>query len=357
MDYVIYHHTSELGPKQFTLEKLPTDLKNININIRYSPEVDSLLDVLYKIKHSDTQVSDMAMEKDSILAIEQTLEHNPKSITNLYNIKGNIIYHSNNDDYFGCHNAKETEQNNIYGKLLMKIRDKHIYYSARTPEQIICELLEKLNNAINCYSSMAIIGGSWGLKQMEIKLKREKSWVPDDIDIYITNHISWAKTQNIIRFVFKDYHVISGNYKCIQLLMPVYNIKIQLVRMTNLFNCVSDYSIDQLDSAIDISITKCFMVYEYEESSCVDPVYHDSYKIQKFEGTKITLMAKHSVVEDIIHNRCSFYGNESYDEASMYAYRQKRLEKYFNRGYINVIHEPRELTPILNNYMESVILW
>ena len=91
MDYVIYHHTSELGPKQFTLEKLPTDLKNININIRYSPEVDSLLDVLYKIKHSDTQVSDMAMEKDSILAIEQTLEHNPKSITNLYNIKETLF--------------------------------------------------------------------------------------------------------------------------------------------------------------------------------------------------------------------------------------------------------------------------
>jgi len=225
---------------------------------------------------------------------------------------------------------------NTYGKLLVQLRNKFIIES-----QDIDTVVENVMNNLNvCITkgygvSRIFISGSYPLHKIDTTINTPVSWDPNDIDIFIPHNISMNFMNHIHNTVFNDFEIIAAHNRCYTYQIPGHNKNIQIVRMN------SDYQdfTAMYDSA-DISITQCFVIHN---SSKINPCEYHMVPI--FSGW--SFLCRTQEYEDIKNKTQRFYRKS---DDPYYEYGLKRIEKYKDRGFTNIILEPKELTDLLPMY-------
>jgi hypothetical protein len=357
--YYIDTFSHELNPLKYTGDRLPGNLK-FNVKVKYSPDVDNLLDLLNKIRVAYGGWNNQHLLLDDLsYAIEATLNHNPDDLDFLFSKEleeyDNIIYSVPYNEYFGARRGEETCDNNLYGNLLADIRVRLKYYRENTLEDIVNNILLTLNRDENVKT--AIIGGSWALKKAERAFNKDKPWVPDDVDIYITMN-SKIGLYNLHEDYFQDYRYTVFNNSVMTLEMPIYGTKIQLVHIPKILDVDNKdfyregYVINQLVAAIDISVTQCFLTVKNPKEKLLNPRVKNVYNVLDYNET-MNLIVTETAKQDILGTQLHFYADETYDDPKVYEFRVKRLEKYKKRGFTDVTYTPKHLTePIFRLYTE-----
>lgn len=241
-----------------------------------------------------------------------------------------------------------------YKEIFTKVIDFLKYYKSTPVDEIIDNIVVNIRREIGCYNYSIIVGGSYVLKRVEKHYGIEKDWTPGDVDIYITGDISFNATKYIIERVFKNFEIINIDKKVSTIVMPIHNIKIQLIRLTDnnkhkTWRLSNDKNpIYQLDDTIDISITKCFMYSKTERFLLSDDYITINY------NDKLVIVLHKDTKKDIKTDSLTFYPIE--EDTMLYKFRKERLKKYISRGYTNVIYQPKVLSTILEMYQGQISL-
>jgi hypothetical protein len=216
---------------------------------------------------------------------------------------------------------------NTYGNILIKLHRQSIIAS-QDIDTIVFNVMNSLRECIiDAYGfSDIFITGSYPLHKI---MNGETTF--NDIDIFIPHNISMNFMSHIHATVFTDFNIIASHNRCFTYKIPGHTKSIQIVRMqSDTFNYTSMYGV------ADISISQCFIVHNLSQAHIRGEVFADW-----------VLICSNQEYDDIKNKTQRFYRKP---EEPYYEYGLKRVEKYKERGFTNVIFEPKELNDILPMY-------
>ena len=220
-----------------------------------------------------------------------------------------------------------TAKPNTYGNILTKIHCQSIIAS-QDIDTIVLNVLNSLRECIiKSYGfSDIFITGSYPLHKIT---NGETTF--NDIDIFIPHNISMNFMGRIHTTVFANFNIVASHNRCFTYKIPGHTKTIQIVRMeSDTFGYTSMYGV------ADISISQCFIVHNLSQAHSRGEAFTDW-----------VLICSNQDYDDIKNKTQRFYRKP---DDPYYEYGLKRVEKYKERGFTNVIFEPKELIDILPMY-------
>jgi hypothetical protein len=205
-------------------------IENLSFIYDKQPDHKTLYDILLHIKRSHSNTNGALLETFWYKPIiEKVACHNMEFLNNILDTGyKTIIYHCPELDVVEHSGEVRWNDVNIYGNILMEIRDKYRYFQNHTLEEIIHDVFEKINAYLlnACCNNVCFISGEYALKKAERVYNKDNIWSPSSVVFLITNDPKYNLFKQLRHHIFKDFIVKSFDPRDICFMIPMLNFKI-----------------------------------------------------------------------------------------------------------------------------------